>query len=625
MAFVYRSLKNLDEPIKPKNNLNYYENDMFSEIYKKFSKNSPNNQFISSFGSKALRKTLNFKDGSDSPGPGSYKIQKTFLKNSFSHNSSSPTDPEGLEGEPTHLFISKAKRFEENNKNNKENPSPCEYFKDKKIVDLKSIRKDSSHLKTFGNYSPFSSKRQISIPTNDLCYNVNNDGEIEVRTDLEKYKNNLGPGSYNINFHSKKNNSIDWSKTVKEIKDDKKEEIDNKQKKNKSIEIANNSLNISTIDYDSNLNIKTNTSTNLITHNIDCLTDKICNTEKIPKEKKGKKGIFNLKIEICPGPGDYDTTFNIDAPIKFSNVNNFGSNSSRGILYPLTKNKIRIGSKYDNNSLIIKNENIKGKNINNINNRNLTTDGKEEIKNNRLNKIINSYKLHSLYVNEIKEKYVKSKKFLNSNLGPGTYNPPLSIRNKKENDIQSFNSLDKRFKEKKDQFDYPGVGEYSTIDSFSPKKTYIKSTIPQYIIRRNSIGISAPKINEEKEKIYNDYHKSPCIGEYYPELIKSIEFNTFKAIQNYNDKKPCFNYGEKRFFEPKRKYEDDNNVGKYNLSGKEKEITQNMIPFSSNVERNDSRYFISKTIDNNKKLGPGAYRYDSYFDWNKKSYNILFA
>ena len=96
-------------------------------------------------------------------------------------------------------------------------------------------------------------------------------------------------------------------------------------------------------------------------------------------------------------------------------------------------------------------------------------------------------------------------------------------------------------------------------------------------------------------------------------------------MQNSNDKKPCFNYGEKRFFEFKRKYEDDNNVGKYNLSEKEKEITQNIIPFSSSVERNDNRYFLSKGKDNNKQLGPGAYRYDSYFDWNKKSYNILFA
>ena len=625
MAFVYRSLKNLEVPIKSKNNLNYYENfNILSEIYKKFSKNNSNNQHLSSFGSKEIRKSLNFKDGSDSPGPGSYKIQKTFLKNSFTQNLTSPTDPEGLEGEPSHLFISKAKRFEESNKNLKENPSPCDYFKDKNIFDLKNHQKDLSHLKTFGVYSPFASKRQISIPTDDLYYNVKSDGEIEVKTDLEKFKNKLGPGCYNIKFYNKKNNSIDWSKTVKDIKDKNKEK-ENVKKKNEMIEITNNSFNNSTMGYDTTMIEKTNNSSNLITHNIESLADKICKTEIVTKVKSGKNGIFNLKTENCPGPGDYDTTFNIDSPIKFSNVNNFGSNSSRGLLYPLAKNKIRIGWNNKNNSLIIKNDNKKENNINNNNNKSLTINSKEEIKDNKLNKNNNSYRLHSLYVNEIKEKYLKNKYSLNTHLGPGTYNPPLSINNKKDNNIQSFNSLEKRFKEKKDKFDYPGVGEYSTVESYSPKKTYFKSTVPQNIIHRHSIGISAPKINEIKEKIHYDYHRSPCVGDYYPEIIKSIEYNVFKEMQNSNDKKPCFNYGEKRFFEFKRKYEDDNNVGKYNLSEKEKEITQNIVPFSSNVERNDNRYFLSKGKDNNKQLGPGAYRYDSYFDWNKKSYNILFA
>ena len=66
-------------------------------------------------------------------------------------------------------------------------------------------------------------------------------------------------------------------------------------------------------------------------------------------------------------------------------------------------------------------------------------------------------------------------------------------------------------------------------------------------------------------------------------------------------------------------------VGKYNLSFKEKEITQQMSPFSSNVERDGNNYFLPNNKNKKKEIGPGAYRYDSYFDWNKKSYNILFA
>ena len=633
MAFVYRSSKNLEEKIKPNNNPNFYEGiNLLTEIYKKYSQKTSTNKSPFSFGSKALRKSLNFKDGSDSPGPGSYKLQKSFLKNSFIKNLTSPNDPEGLEGEPAQLFISKDKRFKEFNKSNKDNPSPFEYFKQKNNFEPNNkYNKDLSRLKTFGNYSPFSPKRQISIPTNDLYYKIKNDGEIEVKTDLEEMKNlknKLGPGKYNIRFYNKKNNSIDWSKTVKEIKVDENRNKENKDKKNiKNIQInTDNSFNNSTIPNDTILHDRTYNSTNMITHNIERLADQICNVEIGNERKKNKsKEIFNLKIDDVPGPGDYDTTFNIDAPIKFSNVNNFGSNVSRGLLFPISINKIKIGTKNKKSSIIIRNENNKEKINNNI--KSLTLNNKDEKENNQLIKNNNSYKLHTLHVNDIKEKYIKNKKLLNSNLGPGSYNPSLSYdKNKKENYIQNFNSLEARFlMNNKDTFMFPGVGTYSTIDSYAPKKTYFKSLVPPNITLRHLNGISASKIQETKEKLYYNKHRQPCVGEYYPEINDSIEYNNFKITENYNNgKKPCFNYAEKRFFEPKRKYEDENQVGKYNITFKEKEIKQKMTPFSSNVERNGVENFIPKDKDK-KQTGPGAYRYDSYFDWNKKSYNILFA
>ena len=47
-----------------------------------------------------------------------------------------------------------------------------------------------------------------------------------------------------------------------------------------------------------------------------------------------------------------------------------------------------------------------------------------------------------------------------------------------------------------------------------------------------------------------------------------------------------------------------------------------MIPFASSSERgekilDDARYKVN--------IGPGSYRYDSFFDWNTKTRNILFA
>ena len=640
MAFVFRSSKNLEEQIKPNNNLNFYENlNLLNEIYKKYSNQNTNNKFLVSFGTKSLRKSLNFKDGSDSPGPGSYRLNKSFLKKSYNQNLTSPTDPDGLEGEPGQLFISKDKRFKELNKNNRDNPSPDQYFREKNTYEENNAHKDLSHLKTFGKYYPFSKKRQISIPTNDLYYEIKDDGEIEVKTDLEKNKNNLGPGSYNIGVNHKKNNSIDWSKTVKEIKVNDKEikEKEKEKEKNDKKDLGNikltknNTFNESSnLPYESSFNINSNTSTNLLTQNIERYADKICNTEIInQKLKNKKKDLLSLYRDNLPGPGEYDTAFNLDAPINFSNVNNFGSNQSRGLLFPLTTHKIRIGLKNKKTSLIIKNDNKKENDINNNNiNKSFTNyNNTEDNENSFINKNNNYYKLHSLYVNDIKERYLKDKYSFKTKLGPGSYNPSFSSdKNKKESYIQNFNSLEKRFVENKESYMVPGVGTYSTINSFSPKKTYFKSIVPQNITQRNAKGISAPKLQETKERIYYEKHRHPCVGDYNPEMINSIEYKMYKILRDYSqNRKPCFNFGEKRFFEPKRKYEDENQVGKYNLSYKEKEMIQKNIPFSSNVDKNVDKFLVSKEKINNKHLGPGAYRYDSYFDWNKKSYNMIFA
>ena len=631
MAFVYRTSKNLEEKIKPNNNQNFYENiNLLTEIFKKYSHQNPLDKPLSSFGSKALRNSLNFKDGSNSPGPGSYRLEKSFLKKSFTKNETTPSDPEGIEGEPAQLFISKDKRFKEDNKSNKDNPSPFEYFQPKSIFEQNNKYRELSRLKTFGKYYPFSSKRQISIPTNDLYYNIKNNGEVEVKTDIEdikNVKNNVGPGSYNLLLNKKNNNSIDWSKSVKEKKVDEKK---NKELKDniKNIKIkTENSFNNSTIPNETIINDKTYNSTNMLTYNIERLADKICNTETV-NEKNKKKGLLNLKIDDSPGPGDYDTTFHIEGPIKFSNVNNFGSNVSRGLLFPASRNKIKIGLRNKKESLIIKNYNNKDNKINNINiKKSLSLGNKVKKENNILNKIKNPDIAQSIYANDIKDKYIQNKKFLNTQLGPGAYNPSLSYdKNRKESYIQNFNSLAERFLINKDSNMIPGVGTYSTIDSYSPKKTYFKSSVPPNITQRHINGISAYTIQETKDKLYYDKHKQPCVGEYYPEINNSIEYNNFKIIQNYyNGKKPSFNYAEKRFFEPKRKYEDENQVGKYNLSFKEKEMTQQMSPFSSNVERDGNNYFLPNNKNKKKEIGPGAYRYDSYFDWNKKSYNILFA
>ena len=60
-----------------------------------------------------------------------------------------------------------------------------------------------------------------------------------------------------------------------------------------------------------------------------------------------------------------------------------------------------------------------------------------------------------------------------------------------------------------------------------------------------------------------------------------------------------------------------NGVGRYNLIPKRKNKKQ-FMPFIYSSERHNA-----VKNDNNPELGPGTYnKFDTFFQWNKKSYNI---
>ena len=73
-------------------------------------------------------------------------------------------------------------------------------------------------------YKVFDPNRKISIPSDNLFFEINTKGEIEVKQDIKEIKNKgniTGPGSYNLRYHSKNSKSIDWSRTADNIKKDK--------------------------------------------------------------------------------------------------------------------------------------------------------------------------------------------------------------------------------------------------------------------------------------------------------------------------------------------------------------------------------------------------------------------
>ena len=633
MAFVFRSSKNLEERLKAQNNiypLNNPDINNVPEITKKYFSHNNNIKSMAPFGVKALKESSYHKDNSNSPGPGSYQLTDNFLKKSFNQNLTSPFDPENIEGTPSQLFISKERRFRYMYNTDNNNQSPTDYSYEKNKFSKYSEKKTYSQYPKPKIYKAFDPNRKISIPSDDFYFEINNNDEVEVRQNIKnmnKNWNNTGPGSYDAKFIMKNNKSIDWSRTVNDIKKNKNKGnekfIEDKDLKiNTQIHTFNKS-NISESSY----NNAGNNSTNAMNTNIVKLANKICNTDLINNtdEGKKKKDKLDLKIEDIPGPGDYDISPFINTPICFSNVTNFGSNASRGLLYPKKDNKILIGHKDRKLIPIIKNNNKKYEHNKSLSLENKNYDisnkyNKHNKKGNKLNPLYDSYELNSMYVNNLKERNLINKKIIKTQIGPGSYDPSYSFyKYKKDNDIQNFGVLDIRFKEDNEKMNNPGVGTYSLQGDLIKKKYTILSPVPPNIVKRNSEGISNSKFQAMKMYLYSERNKQPGVGDYSPELVNSLNYQIYKEAKN-SEKKPGFNSEEKRFFEPKNKYEDENQVGKYNILPKEKEFGQQISPFGSRTDR----YKYDEESGKKNNVGPGAYRYDSYFDWNKKSYNMLF-
>ena len=627
MAFVYRSSKNADDSKKLYNNLpplNNLEYDTLPDITKIYSKKNNNIKLNNApFGVNASKDSLQNKNNLNNPGPGAYQIQNNFLKKSFNPNLTSPFDPESIEGTPSQQFITKERRFKYTNKTDDDYPGPGKYITESNKT-FKNFEKKPNLIypkpKVYKVYDP---NRKITIPSDDVYFEIKNDGDVEVKQnikDIKKNWNNTGPGSYNARYYTKNNNSIDWSRTVNDIKKNKNkgnarliEDIDNLK-----INTQVNTFNKFNESIPSTNNIGTHNSTDVINYTIKKMTNKICNTEIINIEERTKDK-YETKSEEFPGPGDYEISPYINVPICFSNVTNFGSNSSRGLLYSNKNNKILIGHKEKKFLAVVKN-NYKKVEHNKSYDSGIKADNLEKKFNKRINKKkfpYDSYKQNDFYINSLKERNLINKKILMDQIGPGSYDPSLSFyKNKKDNDIQNFGVLEKRFKDNLDN--NPGVGAYSLENSFIKKKSNYQSPIPINIRKKDIEGISNSKFQEMKMQIYSEKNKQPGVWHYYPEMVNSMEFKIYKEAKN-SEKKPGFNNGEKRFFEPKHKYEDNNQVGKYNLFYKEKELSQRNSPFGSGAEK-----FDYKEEGKQKGIGPGAYRYDSYFDWNKKSYNMLF-
>ena len=251
---------------------------------------------------------------------------------------------------------------------------------------------------------------------------------------------------------------------------------------------------------------------------------------------------------------------------------------------------------------------------------------------NKKNKIIIKKIDKSELIREISKSL---KKDYLTNIGPGSYEPKLIRKNNFSYEIGNFGSLERRFPIYERSDKEGGVLSYIYLDTWGPKKrtNYLKKVIPENIIKKLNEGISVNKMSIFREKIMSETRKQPPLGSYDLDNI-----NTIKSKINYNVNSgknlPPFGTSSKRILIEGQMKKDENigNKGHHNQKKDEKSenklenVRQNLIPFLSNTRRDDLDNFEKDRIAKigGKIDGPGYYNVDSYFDWHKKSYNILF-
>ena len=613
------------------------------------------------------------------PGPGTYDINDSLMKKHFNKNNTSPNNSENDDENTKRLFISQEKRF---NKHQYETdvPGPGKYY----IENTKKFNINKNNLSSqiflynqeLNNYEPFSSSRILSIPPkgNEFGYELFNDGTLKINEDPNKdikfsgnKNNSVGPGQYDSCYNQKNNKIgiIDWNKSIHRSTNKKKEKIKEKEKeKEKENEIKTNTQ-INTSQYDSHYflsNISTeptvNNSLSIMNFNkknktknyfytnvgfdrrnieIKFSNNKIYKNDNFTRTinrsnlshffKLDEKPIIDINNEKkkykSPGPGAYLSLNNFNFVPKNEKYQFFGSSMSRGIMYPTLTNNIKIEKRPLEKLLDIESKNTlnKSKSFNSILDKNKQIKEKKDKKN--ITKTQNLIKKIDK-VDLIKEISKNIKKEQEKNLGPGSYNPDGKIKKTFSYEIGNFGSLERRFPLYPSKDESPGVGSYCHLETWGPKKKYnvLDKIIPPNITKKVREGISVNKMGLFRDKIMKDNHKKPTIGQYAVEKINTIATNTKKSI-SVSKNQPGFGSSFKRFYIFKNQINENNGVGNYNLKYPDSKAYQQNAAFLGSAGRNDIDDIKKKNIIN-PISGPGSYKKDSYFDWNKKSYNILF-
>jgi hypothetical protein len=559
----------------------------------------------------------------DVPGPGSYhyddryeKIAKMlnynrgrekveplykYLENNF--NKLGPysllLDTDGKKA----AFGSKEKRFKID-KTVTEVPGPGFYSKNVNLNGSpkprsKSTEKEKENYVRAQKSSPVkktgSPRRVVTIPAKMQAfgYEMNEKGELVMNQDPDKnirYQgvkhDTVGPGSYNVvKSRDWVKNSMDWSRS-----------------KNQTVSKSNISTLAHSTDLQDNL-LDLNTISSNVKKSVDSIKLKHGRERIFKQITENRKKLLNFQNNVnepdalvekflfseMPGPGyyfkeDYSKAMQ-RKPEKFQI---FGSSSPRfqgPSLAEMEANEIGPGyynkdnSKYDRMKM-------------------------DQIKKSVALKYI-SKNSGSAEKNRIEKEEMMNK------LGPGRYEPKL-LPKKAVTTVGNFGSLQKRFKnDDSEKEELPGPGSYVNFDKWgsNTEKESKNEIVRKYFTRRQE---------KSKEPIEIDKFEVPAVGTYEPDKLFTMAHGVSQKSNAYQSVIAPFSSMQKRFDNNSNKSSENIGPGMYYKEKKPAPV-QVFPPFKSGAEKSNHSSQQSPS-----KPGPGDYNQNSYFDWNKKSFNILY-
>ena len=534
-----------------------------------------------------------------SPGPGSYNIDSQ-RKMPFN----SGVNP----------FLFKSPRFKSSKPESSDIPGPGAYNITNRSVIPKNIiqLRPSSDVSFKYNTNSLNNIATIPAKKQKYGYYVDENGELIQALDpsIEAYfsgtkNNSIGPDRYNPVI-KEKNHCINWGK------------MSGRKPKNKNI---NNNLN--SIQNEISLN---SSKLSLVETDISSI--------RSPKERKkfDKKNIkpfqlimnkHNNRIISSKYSGD-EAPIDTEKELEFLNHENniiSGKNKSRN--YLLNFNKIRYN--YPPEEFQFFGSSNERKTSESLILSQFPNVGPGSYFRNtfkRLNNINNNKNKSTAWEKNLGRDDMPQLKRSSSNLGPGSYNLMKNFEKKSFNSYGNFSS-EKRFDlsylpqnnigTNDNTVGNPGPGSYNFNDP------WIKDV--RKMIKRHTLV----NVEEEIKKVNNqkDKERKPDFNIYQNDKYINIIQNNVKNKSNpYASENMPFLSGEKRFKLSKSYSSEDIGPGKYNLfqkGQKTRKFNSILAPFSSNAERKPT--YLGNS---NNEISPGQYDKDSYFDWNKKSFNAMF-